>query len=313
MPSRLLSALAALAFSASAQAQSWPERPIQMFVPFAAGGTTDIMARLLQEEMGSALGTSLVVVNVPGAGGAIAMGQVARARPDGYTISMTAVGPQVIQPSRRNTGYTPESFDYLCGTYDVPVMTFVAADSPHRDLKSLAAWARANPGKMSYGSPAIGSVPHLSMLALMQQQGVEALHVPYKSSADMIVPLKSGQIVAMNDSPSVGTQYQLRAVVALADDPVAGYETVPTAKSLGIPVRATIWGGLVAPKGLPADVRARLEAACAKATATTLYKARAQAAHNPLVFRNAEQFRRFALAEHEKFARAVKENQLEEK
>lgn len=311
---RLHSAVAALAFfAAPAQSQVWPERPIQMVVPFAAGGTTDLMARLLQEEMGSALGASLVVVNVPGAGGAIAMGQVARARPDGYTISMTAVGPQVIQPSRRNTGYTPESFDYLCGTYDVPVMTFVAADSPHRDLKSLAAWAKANPGKMSYGSPAIGSVPHLSMLALMQQQGVEALHVPYKSSADMIVPLKSGQIVAMNDSPSVGTQYQLRAVVALADAPVPGYETVPTARSLGIPVRATIWGGLVAPKGLPPEVRARLEAACAKATATTLYKARAQAAHNPLVFRNAEQFRRFALAEHEKFARAVKENQLEEK
>jgi len=313
MKIRLCLAAAVLLVVASAHAQTWPDRPIQMIVPFGAGGTTDIMARLLQEEMGSALGTSIVVVNVAGAGGAIAMGQVARAKPDGYTISMTAVGPQVIQSSRRNTGYTPDSFDYLCGTYDVPVMTFVAADSPHKDLKSLAAWAKANPGKMSYGSPAIGSVPHLSMLTLMQQQGVEALHVPYKSSADMIVPLKSGQIIAINDSPSVGTQYQLRALVALADEPVPGYETVATAKALGIPTRATIWGGLVAPKGLPAEVRARLEAACTKATATTLYKARAQAAHNPLVFRNGEQFRRFALAEHEKFARAVKDNQLEEK
>ncbi len=309
---RCLAVVAALV-APFAQAQTWPERPIQMIVPFGAGGTTDIMARLLQEEMRAALGTSIVVVNTAGAGGAIAMGQVARAKPDGYTISMTAVGPQVIQPSRRNTGYTPESFDYLCGTYDVPVMTFVAADSPHRDFKSLAAWARANPGKMSYGSPAIGSVPHLSMLTLLQQQGIDALHVPYKSSADLIVPLKSGQIAAFNDTPSVGTQYQLRALLALADEPVPGYETVPTAKSLAIPIRATVWGGLVAPKGLPPDVRAKLEAACAKASGTTLYKARAQAAHNPLVFRNGEQFRRFAFSEHEKFARAVKENQLEEK
>jgi tripartite-type tricarboxylate transporter receptor subunit TctC len=307
--------LVALGFviASAAQAQSWPDRPIQMVVPFGAGGTTDIMARLLQEELGKALGTSVVVVNTAGAGGAIAMAQVARARPDGYTIAMTAVGPQVIQSSRRNVGYTPESFDYLCGTYDVPVMTFVAADSPHRDLKSLVAWAKSHPGKMNYGSPAVGSVPHISMLSLMQQQGVDAVHVPYKSSADMIVPLKSGQITALNDTPSVGTQYQLRALVALADAPVPGYETVPTAKSLGIPVRATVWGGLVAPKGLPADVRAKLESACAQVSATTLYKARAHVAHNPLVFRNGEQFRSFVMAENAKFARVVKENNLEEK
>lgn len=313
MSIRQLVAAVTLACASAAGAQTWPDRPIQMVVPFGAGGTTDIMARLLQEDMGSALGASIVVVNTAGAGGAIAMGQVARAKPDGYTISMTAVGPQVIQPERRNNGYTPESFDYICGTYDVPVMTFVAADSPHADLKSLVAWAKANPARMNYGSPAIGSVPHISMLSLMQQQGVEALHVPYKSSADLIVPLKSGQIAAFNDTPSVGTQYQLRALVALADAPVPGYENVPTAKSLGIPVRATVWGGLVAPKGLPADVRAKLEAACAKATATPRYVTRAQAANNPLVFRDGEQFRKFVFAEYDKFARIVKENHLEEK
>lgn len=301
------------AASINAGAQAWPDRPIQMVVPFGAGGTTDLMARLLQDEMGKALGGRVIVQNFAGAGGAIGMAQVARARPDGYTISMTAVGPQVIQPARRNTGYTPDSFDYICSTYDVPVLTFVAADSPHRDLKSLIAWAKANRGKVNYGSSGIGSVPHISMLLLAHQQGIEALHVPYKGSADMIVPLKAGQIAAFNDTPSVGTQYRLRALVALADVPVAGYESVPTAKSLGIPVRASVWGGLVAPKGLPADVRARLEAACERASATTLYKARAQAAHNPLQFRNSEHFRRFALAEYEKFARVVKENSLEEK
>jgi tripartite-type tricarboxylate transporter receptor subunit TctC len=305
-------AFAALAAS-NAAAQSWPDRPIQMVVPFGPGGTTDLMARLLQEEMGKALGASVVVVNTAGAGGAIAMAQVARAKPDGYTISMTAVGPQVIQPARRNTGYTPESFDYLCSTYDVPVLTFVAADSPHKDFKSLAAWAKANPGKMNYGSPAIGSVPHLSMIELVNALQIDALHVPYKSSADMIVPLKTGQLVAFNDTPSVGTQYQLRAVLALADAPVPGYESVPIAKSLGLAVRASVWGGLVAPKGLPAEVRSKLEAACEKVASTTLYKARAQVAHNPLVYRNGEQFRRFALAEHEKFARAVRANQLDEK
>ena len=310
--SRLVSTLIA-AFASTATAQGFPERPIQMVVPFGAGGTTDIMARLLQEELGKALGSNIVILNTAGAGGAIGMSQVARARPDGYTIAMTAVGPQVIQPARRNTGYTPDSFDYICGTYDAPVLMLVAADSPHKDLKSLVTWAKANPGKVNYGSPAVGSVPHLSMLTLLREQGVDALHVPYKSSADLIVPLKSGQIVAMNDAPAVGTQYQLRALLALSDTPVAGYEKVPTAKSLGIATRASIWGGLVAPKGLPTDVRSKLEAACTTATAATPYKARAQAAHNPLVFRSGEQFRSFAFSEHEKFGRVVKENQLEEK
>ncbi|MGH6610168.1 MAG: tripartite tricarboxylate transporter substrate binding protein, partial [Burkholderiaceae bacterium] len=190
---RLLS-VALLVLSTSAFAQSWPERPIQMVVPFGAGGTTDLMARILQEEMAKALNGNIVVVNTAGAGGAIAMSQVARAKPDGYTIAMTAVGPQVVQPARRNTGYTLDSFDYICGTYDAPVLTFVAADSKYRDLKSLVAWAKNNPGKLNYGSPAIGSVPHISMLQLLREQGVDALHVPYKSSADMIQPLKTGQI-----------------------------------------------------------------------------------------------------------------------
>lgn len=307
-----IAALALLA-AASAHAQTFPDRPIQMVVPFGAGGTTDLMARLLQEGMGHALGGSIAVVNTPGAGGAIAMSQVARAKPDGYTIAMTAVGPLVIQPYRQSTQYKPESFDYICSTYDVPVMTFVAADSPYNDLKSLVAWAKANPGKMNYGSPAIGSVPHLSMLGLMQSQGVEALHVPYKSSADLILPIKSGQITAFNDTPSVGSQYQLKPIVALADEPVAGYENVPTAKQLGIPVRATVWGGLVAPKGLPPEVRAKLEAACDKVAQTADYKARALVAKNPLVYRGSEAFRSFALAEGEKFSKIVKDNQLEQK
>ena len=303
--------LVALAFGA-ARADGWPEHSIVMVVPFAPGGTTDIMARLIQKEMGAALGTSITVFNLPGAGGAIAMSQVARAKPDGYTISMTAVGPQVIQPERRDSGYKPESFDYICGTYDVPVMTFVAADSPFVDIKGLVTWGKANPGKLNYGSPAIGSVPHISMLSLLQQQGVDAQHVPYKSSADEIVPLKSGQIAVLNDTPSVGSQYKLRALLALTDVPVPGYENIPTAKSLGIPVRATVWGGIVAPKGLPADVHSRLEAACAKVTSTEQYKAAAELASNPLVFRDAEGFRKFVFAERDKMSRIVKENHLQE-
>jgi len=297
-----------------AAAQAFPERPIQMVVPFGPGGTTDIMARLLADEFGRQLGASVVVINTAGAGGSIGMGNVARAKADGHTISMTTVGPLTIQPARRdNTGYSPESFDYLCGTYDVPLMTMVRADSPHKTLADLLKWVKANPGKFNYGSSGIGTALHISMLQLLRHAGSTGTHVPYRSTGDMIVPLKNGEIEAFNETPPVAVQHQLRALVSLSDTPALGFESVPTAKQLGVPVRGTVWGGLVAPKGLPPDVRGKLEAACQRATATTLYKARAQAANSPLVWRSGDDFRRFSMAEFENFKKLVVENGLQER
>jgi tripartite-type tricarboxylate transporter receptor subunit TctC len=311
---KLALAAALLCGATLASAQAFPERPIQMLVPFGPGGTTDIMARLLADEFGRQLGGSVVVVNTAGAGGSIGMGNVARAKPDGHTISMTTIGPLTIQPARRdNTGYTPESFDYLCGTYDVPMLTMVRADAPHKDYAALLAWAKANPGKLNYGSSGLGTMPHISALQQWKHHAVEVLHVPYKSTGDMVVPLKNGELAMFNETPPVAVQHQLRPLVALADQRVAGFENVPSARELGLPVRGSVWGGVVAPKGLPADVRAKLEAACERATATTLYKARAQAANSPLAYRNSTEFKRFALAEFDKFKKLVAENGLQER
>jgi tripartite-type tricarboxylate transporter receptor subunit TctC len=298
----------------AAPAQTFPERPVQMVVPFGPGGTTDIMARLLADELGRELGGSVVVVNTAGAGGSIGMGNVARAKPDGHTISMTTIGPLTIQPARRdNTGYTPESFDYLCGTYDVPMLTMVRADAPHKDYAALLAWARANPGKLNYGSSGLGTMPHISALQQWKHHGVEVVHVPYKSTGDMVVPLKNGELAMFNETPPVAMQHQLHALVALSDQRVPGFENVPSARELGLPVRGSVWGGVVAPKGLPAEVRAKLEAACQRATATTLYKARAQAANSPLAWRNGAEFKRFALTEFDKFKKLVADNGLQER
>lgn len=310
----VLALLATLAAPSIAQAQAFPSRPITIIVPFGPGGTTDIMARLLQEEFGKALGGTAVVLNTAGAGGSIGMGNAARAAPDGYTLSMTTIGPLTIQPARRdNTGYTPESFDYICGTYDVPMLTMVPANSPHKDYAGLLAWAKANPGKLTYGSSGLGTMPHISALQQWKAHGVEVLHVPYKSTGDMVVPLKNGELTMFNESPPVAKQHQLRALVALTDERVAGFEDVPSARELGLTVRGTIWGGLVAPKGLPAEVRGKLEAACRTATDTTTYKARAQAANSPLAYRDGEAFRRFAMAEFEKHKKIVIENNLQDR
>jgi tripartite-type tricarboxylate transporter receptor subunit TctC len=295
---------------------SYPDKPIQMIVPFGPGGTTDIMARLLQDELAKALGgnASIVIVNTAGAGGMIGMQNTARAKADGYTIAMTTTGPQTLQPARREQpSYTPGSFDYICGTYDVPVMTMVAPDSPFKTVKDLVSYARANPGKLNYGVSGIGGVLHVSMLELSKQQDMQAVAVPFKSTGEMVIPLKTNQIQFFNETPTIATQYQLRPLVALSDSPVLGFENVPTAKSMNLAVRGSVWGGLVAPAGLPADVRSKLEAACKAATNTTIYKARSQAAYTPLVYRSGEQFKSFAGAEYEKFKQVVKANNLYEK
>ena len=312
-----LTTLTAMTAAPSAWAQSgFPERPITLVVPFGPGGTTDIMARILADEFARQLGGAVVVLNTAGAGGAIGMGNVARARADGYTLSMTTVGPLVIQPARRdNTGYTPDGFDYICGTYDVPLMTLVAAQSPHKDYAALVAHAKAkaNSGAMNYGSSGIGTLLHISGLLQWQHHGVQAVHVPYKSTGDMVVPLKNGEIAVFNETPPVAVQYQLRPLMSLTDQRVPGFENVPSARELGVPVRGSVWGGVVAPRGLPAEVRDKLELACRKATATTLYKARAQAANSPLVWRDGEAFRRFALAEAVKLKQVVIANGLVER
>lgn len=314
MTRRRAAALAlVLALGAGGSASAFPEREIQMVVPFGPGGTTDLMARILQDEFAKALGATVVVRNVAGAGGTIGMSQVARAPADGHTLAMTTVGPQTIQPARRrNVGYGPDDFDYICGTYDVPLMTLVPPDSPHRTLQDLAGWAKANPGKFNYGSSGIGTALHISMLQLAAHFGVEALHVPYRSTGNMIGPIRSGEITAFNETPPVATTHQLRPLLVLADRAPAGFEQVPTARQLGIPVRGSVWGGVVAPKGLPPAVRDRLEQACRTATSATMYRARAQAANSPLSFRDGAEFRRFALQEFAKFSQVVRDHGLQQ-
>jgi len=306
---------AALACAGAAvHAQTFPTRAVTIVVPFGPGGTTDIMARLLQEEFARALNATVVVLNTAGAGGSIGMGNVARAAPDGHTLAMTTIGPLTIQPARRdNTGYTPESFDYICGTYDVPMLTMVPQNSPHKNYPALVAWAKANPGRLNYGSSGLGTMPHISALQQWKHHAVEVLHVPYKSTGDMVVPLKNGELMMFNETPPVARQHQLRPLVALSDARVPGFEEVPSAREVGLPVRGSVWGGLLAPKGLSADVRTKLESACRSATDSTAYKARAQAANSPLVYRDSAAFRRFALAEFEKHKKIVVENDLQDR
>ena len=297
----------------SANAQTYPDKPITVVVPFGPGGTTDLMARILQSEFEKAIGTSLIITNKAGAGGAIAMADVARANADGYTLAMTTIGPQVLQPTLKKLTYQADSFDYLCGTYDVPLMLMVTQDSAFKTLADVINYAKQNPGKLNYGSSGQGTALHISMAAILKRAGVEGLHVPYKSSGDMATGLLGKHIMMFVETPAVATQYQLRPIAILAEKRLESHASVPTVIEGGIDVRGTVWGGLVAPKGLPVDVRSKLQAACAKATATDGYRSGAARLNSPLVYRDAATFAAFAASEAKAYAAAVREFGLEEK
>ena len=298
---------------AAAFAQSFPAKPITVIVPFGPGGTTDLMARLLQVEFEKAIGGPIIVSNKAGAGGAIAMAEVARASPDGYTIAMTTIGPQVLQPTLKKLAYQTDSFDYICGTYDVPLMLMVTTDSAFKSLADVIVYAKQNPGKLAYGSSGQGTALHIAMAAFLKKAGADGLHVPYKSSGEMATALLGKHVMIFAETPAVATQYQLRPLAVFADKRIETHANVPTVIESGIDVRGTVWGGLVAPKGLPVDVRTRLQVACAKATATEGYKASANRLNSPLVYRDAATFTAFAVSEARAYAAAVREFGLEEK
>lgn len=316
MYSRIAFATAACAalFSASAFAQqNYPNKPITLIVPFGPGGTSDIMARLMQQPLSDALGASVVVDNKAGAGGAIGMTALKNAQPDGYTIGLSVIGPEMLQPALRNTGYTPDSFDHLCGTYDVPLMLMVKPDSRFKQLSDVINAAKAAPGQLTYGSSGTGTVLHLSMAMLLDQAKTDGLHVPYKSSGEMITGLLGQQIALFAETPTISTQYKLRGLAVLAKDRLAAYPDVPTSAEGGFPLQASVWGGFIAPKGLPAPVRQKLEAACEKAAHSAAYKQKAEQMNTPLVWRNGADYGVFVKAEQARYTQLIKTLGLAEK
>lgn len=316
MYSRIAFAAAACAalFSAGALAQgNYPNKPITLIVPFGPGGTSDIMARFMQQPLAEALGATVVVDNKAGAGGAIGMTALRNAPADGYTIGLSVIGPEMLQPALRNTGYSPDSFDHLCGTYDVPLMLMVKPDSKLRQLGDVVAAAKAQPGQLTYGSSGTGTVLHLSMAMLLDQAKADGLHVPYKSSGEMITGLLGQQISLFAETPTISTQYKLRGLAVLAKERLPAYPDVPTSAEAGLPLQASVWGGFIAPKGLPAAVRQKLEAACEKAAHSAAYRQKAEQVNTPLVWRNGADYGAFVKAEQVRYTQLIKTLGLAEK
>ena len=278
----------------------YPEKPISLIVAYPPGGGTDLVARAIQPYLEKYIGggARIVIVNRAGAGGEVGMAALANATPDGYTIGFVNTPPLMTIPIERNAQFGgPHRFELLGNIIDDPCNFAVHTDLPIRDLKELAAYARANPGKVTVGTTGIGSDDHLVMLMFQRAAGVKMTHVPFKGSADVRGAILSGQITiaAMNVGEalqSIKGGAPMRNIGQFAPARSNLAPDLPTAREQGFDIVLSALRGMAAPKGLPADIRGRLVKAVASAAADAEFQAQATKVFAPLRFLTPAQFER---------------------
>jgi tripartite-type tricarboxylate transporter receptor subunit TctC len=243
-----------------AQAQAWPNKPIRLIVPYAAGGPTDVIARLLARKVGTELGQAIVVDNKAGAGGTIGVDAALKAAPDGYTFALAAPGPLAGMPNLSKVPYTPNDVQYLTLVARIPAVIVVGKDTGVASLPDLVTKAKAAPGTLNYSSAGPGTTPHIGAELLKQQAGIDIVHVPYKGAAPAVTAVLAGEVqMAMVDLLPVlphvtAGKLRIVAVAGIARAPQA--PDVPTTKELGLPgVLMDTNYGVIGPVGLPADVQ----------------------------------------------------------
>jgi len=293
-----------LAAATAAQAQAWPSKPVTLLVPFPPGGSTDTIARTLAPKLQEKLGGTFVVENKGGAGGTVGAAQARRAAPDGYTVFVTSLGPLVIGPHlMKNVGYdATRDFDYVTVAVQAPNVLVVPASAPQKSVADVLATLKAEPGRMSFASSGNGSSDHLTAELFWQQTGTSGLHVPYKGGGPAMQDLLGAQVNASFQNinaviPHVKTG-KLRALAITSTARSPQLPDVPTLAEAGVKgVDVYSWQGVAAPKGLPADIRARLHGAIVAALNAPDVKPKLLDLGFEIVANSPEQFTAFQAAE----------------
>ncbi|WP_421954593.1 Bug family tripartite tricarboxylate transporter substrate binding protein [Polaromonas sp.] len=265
----------ALAFAPFAIAQAWPDRVIRIINPYAPGGPSDTIVRMLADGMSAELGQRVIVENKPGAGTVIGANLVARAAPDGYTLLLATVAPLIVQPAISNSlSYDARKDFAMVGMFaTVPNLISVHPSVPVQSVSELIAYAAKNPGKLNYASAGAGTGPHMGGELFDQMANVKLTHVPYAGAAPAVLAVLSGQVEVsfVNITPQIQhvRAGKLRAIAIGSSRRSSLFPDVPTMAEAGLPgYLSESWNGIVAPAGTPKPVIDRLYRAMAKVMAT---------------------------------------------
>ena len=311
-------ALLASTMAAIAQPTAYPTKPIRIVVAYTPAGATDILARTIGQKLTEAWGQAVIIDNRPGANGNIGTEYAAKATPDGYTLLMVTAGTHGINPGLyRKLGFDAvKDFAPVSLVAMVPNVFVVNNAVPSKDLKEFIAYAKANQGKLNYGSPGNGSTAHLSMELFKSMTGIQMVHVPYKGSAGVLADLIGGQIVVtMDNMPPYVPQVKAGKIRALAVSPARrspALPDVPTVAEAGVPgYDSGAWFGLVAPANTPKDLVAKLSRETARILKLPDVSARLADLGAESVGGTPEQFSAHIKAEIAKWAKVIRDANVE--
>jgi tripartite-type tricarboxylate transporter receptor subunit TctC len=302
----VLSLIAAMPIHAA----DFPTKEVQIIIPWAAGGATDLIFRALAGATGKYLGKAVVVVNRPGGGGAVGYTEGAQAKPDGYILT-SAVTPLTILPHQVTTAFTYKNFDAVINVVSDPSMFLVRTDSQWKSLKEFLDYAKKNPDMITVGNSGAGGGVHLVALAFEKAAGVKFNHIPFSGGGPSITALLGGHIHAVSVSPPEGIEHvkagKLRIIALFAEKRFEMFPDVPTVKEQSINFVMGMWRGLIAPIGTPPDVIKKLHDAFKQGMDDPVFKKNAKDMAVNLSYLGPDAFGKLLAHDHEFFGKLVKE------
>lgn len=284
--------------AAPAMAQEFPERPVNIVVPFNAGGGTDLLVRGFAPHFAEALGGDVFVSNMAGGSGTVAAGALAGQRPSGYQLGYWSVTVSTVQPQIKDVPYGVDSWEPICSVAASPTMLFTNAGNGIESIEDAKAAIEAEPGKYLFGSSGPGAMTHLTTVAAFEGLGVmdKIKHLPFQGSGPALQAMAAGTIQFFGDTEILMQRGDFTPLVIFADERSPAYPDVPTATEVGIAAPLNelyLWGGLFAPAETPADVVQKLSDACGAAVGSDGFTSFAADTQTTLKYRNAEEFDTF--------------------